>query len=158
MTGPACRLCGAKMTRTLVDLGRTPLANAYLTADQVLRTREPNYPLRVRVCDSCLLVQVEETVPAESIFTDYAYFSSYSSSWVDHARRYAATMIERYSLGAESLVMEVASNDGYPSDITWPRNVLGSGSGCVTFDKRTTRTDGLGSERHRASPASLVKL
>ncbi len=113
MTGPACRLCGAKMTRTLVDLGRTPLANAYLTADQVLRTREPNYPLRVRVCDSCLLVQVEETVPAESIFNDYAYFSSYSSSWVDHARRYAATMIERYSLGAESLVMEVASNDGY---------------------------------------------
>lgn len=113
MTGPACRLCGAKMPRTLIDLGRTPLANAYLTADQVLRTREPNYPLRVRVCDSCLLVQVEETVPAESIFTDYAYFSSYSSSWVDHARRYAATMIERYALGAESMVMEVASNDGY---------------------------------------------
>ncbi len=113
MTGPACRLCGAKMPRTLVDLGHTPLANAYLTTEQMRCTDEPNYPLRVRVCDSCLLVQVEEAVPAESIFSDYAYFSSFSSTWVEHARRYAATMIDRYAIGPESLVMEVASNDGY---------------------------------------------
>ncbi len=108
----ACRLCGARLSRTLVDLGHTPLANAYLTADQAARA-EPVFPLRVRVCDTCLLVQVEEAVPAESIFSDYAYFSSYSSSWVEHARRYAHAMIERYALSRDSLVMEVASNDGY---------------------------------------------
>ena len=111
MNTHSCRLCGTRLTRTLVDLGRTPLANAYLTADGAVR--EPSFPLRVRVCDACLLVQVEEAVPAEAIFSDYAYFSSYSSSWVEHARRYASAMTERYALGPDSLVMEVASNDGY---------------------------------------------
>jgi len=109
---PACRLCGARLHRTLIDLGHTPLANAYLTVEQATRA-EPSFPLCVRVCDGCLLVQVEEAIPAETIFTDYAYFSSYSTSWVDHARRYANAMIERYALTRESLVMEVASNDGY---------------------------------------------
>lgn len=113
MTLPTCRLCGARLTRTLIDLGHTPLANAYLTAEQMRHSTEPSFPLRVRVCDACLLVQVEEAVSAEAIFSDYAYFSSYSSSWVEHARRYAATMIERYDIGRDSLVMEVASNDGY---------------------------------------------
>lgn len=108
----ACRLCGARLSRTLVDLGHTPLANSYLTTEQAIRA-EPMFPLRVRVCDTCLLVQVDETVPAEAIFSEYAYFSSYSSSWVEHARRYANAMIERYALTRESLVMEVASNDGY---------------------------------------------
>ena len=109
-----CRLCGAELIRSFVDLGSTPLANSYLTAEQVAQGRECSYRLHARVCDACLLVQVDETVPADAIFSaDYAYFSSISSSWVAHARRYAETMIERFGLGPRSLVMEVASNDGY---------------------------------------------
>jgi SAM-dependent methyltransferase len=96
----------------MIDLGQTPLANAYLAPDQAT-TAEPCFPLRVMVCDACLLAQVEEAVPAEAIFQDYAYFSSYSSGWVEHARRYAEAMIARLALGPNSLVMEVASNDGY---------------------------------------------
>ncbi len=109
-----CRLCGATLRRSFVDLGATPLANSYLTPEQLARGAEHIYPLHARVCDACLLVQVDETLPADAIFSaDYAYFSSVSSSWVAHARRYADAMIGRFGLGPRSLVMEAASNDGY---------------------------------------------
>jgi hypothetical protein len=113
VTQPTCRLCGNTLTRSFVDLGRTPLANAFVTAEQAAAGVDRAYPLHARVCDGCLLVQVEEVVPADTIFSDYPYFSSFSSTWVEHARRYASAMIERFALNANSLAMEIASNDGY---------------------------------------------
>ena len=107
-----CRLCGAKLSRTFVDLGSTPLANSYPTWNELAKP-EPTYPLHARVCDRCLLVQVDAVVTPEAIFSDYAYFSSYSDSWVEHARRYAKEVQRRFELGDQSLVVEVASNDGY---------------------------------------------
>jgi SAM-dependent methyltransferase len=109
---PACRLCGAALSATFVDLGMSPLCESYLRADQ-LDGPETFYPLHVRICPSCLLVQLPAYVPGEDIFSDYAYFSSYSDSWVAHAKRYAEAMVDRLGLGPESLVTEVASNDGY---------------------------------------------
>jgi len=111
---PLCRYCKAPLTHTLVDLGDQPLANSFLTLEQLAAGTERAYPLRARVCHACFLVQVDDVVPADAIFdADYAYFSSYSASWVEHARRYAEAMIDRFRLGPESLVIEVASNDGY---------------------------------------------
>jgi 2-polyprenyl-3-methyl-5-hydroxy-6-metoxy-1,4-benzoquinol methylase len=107
-----CRFCGAGLTRSFVDLGRSPLANSLLSVEQ-LRQMEPFYPLHVYVCDICLLVQLEEFESAEHIFSDYLYFSSYSESWLQHCREYTAGMVERFGLGAGSLVVEIASNDGY---------------------------------------------
>jgi SAM-dependent methyltransferase len=107
-----CRLCGAGLTRTFVDLGMSPLCESYVCADK-LDDPEVFYPLHVRICESCLLVQLPAYVAGEDIFSDYAYFSSYSDSWVAHAKRYAAEMIGRLGLGEGSLVTEVASNDGY---------------------------------------------
>ena len=113
MTRPlSCRFCHRELTHTFVDLGRTPLANSYLREERDI-AREKSYPLHARVCDGCFLVQVEDVVPATEIFSDYAYFSSYSSSWVEHARRYAEKMITALDLGPASLVAEIASNDGY---------------------------------------------
>src|ERR1700683_590415 len=109
---PECRLCGAPLTRTFVDLGMSPLCESYVPADRIDEA-EVFYPLHVRMCDSCLLVQLPAYVSGEHIFSDYAYFSSYSDSWVAHAKRYAEAMTERLALGAGSLVTEVASNDGY---------------------------------------------
>jgi SAM-dependent methyltransferase len=109
---PRCRFCGAPLTRTFVDLGVMPLANSYLDPRAPARP-EPAYPLHARVCGGCRLVQVDDVVPAEEIFGDYAYFSSYSASWVAHAGRYAAMMRERFGLTGRSRVVEVASNDGY---------------------------------------------
>jgi SAM-dependent methyltransferase len=107
-----CRACGAPLTETFVDLGATPLANSYLEpADADLM--EPHYPLHARVCGSCLLVQLPAVQTAEAIFSDYAYFSSYADSWVEHARRYVAAIVPALGLGPESLVVEIASNDGY---------------------------------------------
>ncbi len=111
-SAPRCRFCATPLVHSLVDLGETPLANAYVDPGQAPE-RDPVYPLHARVCANCFLVQVEDAVPAEEIFSDYAYFSSYSASWVDHARRYAEAMTARLGLGAESFVVEVASNDGY---------------------------------------------
>jgi SAM-dependent methyltransferase len=113
VTGPACRLCGAALRHTLVDLGCTPLANSFVTAEQAASGQDVAYPLHARACEHCFLVQVDEVVPAEAIFSDYAYFSSFSSSWSAHARRYAAEMVARFGLGPDSLVAEIASNDGY---------------------------------------------
>jgi 2-polyprenyl-3-methyl-5-hydroxy-6-metoxy-1,4-benzoquinol methylase len=107
-----CRLCGAELTRTFVDLGMSPLCESYIP-EEALDEAESFYPLHVRLCEACLLVQLPAYVSGESIFSDYAYFSSYSDSWVAHAKRYAHAMIERLSLTRDSLVTEVASNDGY---------------------------------------------
>jgi 2-polyprenyl-3-methyl-5-hydroxy-6-metoxy-1,4-benzoquinol methylase len=100
------------VTRTFVDLGMSPLCESYVPAAK-LDQAETFYPLHVRLCDACLLVQLPAYVPGEEIFSDYAYFSSYSDSWVAHAKRYAQEMTERLSLAPDSLVTEVASNDGY---------------------------------------------
>ena len=114
MTQPACRFCGAPLTHDFVDLGSTPLSNAYLTRAQVEAGLDRAYPLHARVCDACFLVQVDAPVEPERIFDeDYAYFSSYSASWVEHARRYAQAMIARFGLDGHALVVEAASNDGY---------------------------------------------
>jgi hypothetical protein len=96
----------------VVDLGTSPLCESYVSADR-LESMEPFYPLNVWVCQQCFLVQINEYVPAEDIFTEYAYFSSYSSSWLEHCRNYVALMTEQLSLDSDSFVIELASNDGY---------------------------------------------
>jgi SAM-dependent methyltransferase len=108
----ACRFCAAPLSVTFVDLGMSPLCQTHIKPEQ-LHEMEPFYPLHAYVCTSCYLVQLQEFVSPDEIFTEYAYFSSYSTSWVEHARRYAEAMIERFKLGAKSKVMEIASNDGY---------------------------------------------
>jgi SAM-dependent methyltransferase len=108
---PKCLGCGAPLARTLVDLGAMPLANAFVA--EGTPEPDPAYPLHARVCDACLLVQVEPAVPPEAIFSDYAYFSSFSESWLAHCREYAAMAIKRFALNASSKVVEIASNDGY---------------------------------------------
>jgi hypothetical protein len=110
--GHTCRLCGADLVRSFVDLGMSPLCESYLAADKV-DAPETFYPLHVLLCEECLLVQLPAYVPGEAIFSDYAYFSSYSTSWVAHAKRYADEMTAKLGLTADSLVTEVASNDGY---------------------------------------------
>ena len=112
MTAAICRLCEAPLTETFVDLGMSPLCESYVPA-KALDGPETFYPLHVRVCSACLLVQLPAYVPGEDIFSDYAYFSSYSDSWTAHAKRYAGQMTDRLGLGPDSLVAEVASNDGY---------------------------------------------
>jgi len=107
-----CRFCGATLDHVFIDLGVSPLANRYLTRDQ-LGQMEPFYPLRAYVCAECFLVQLEEFEAPADLFSDYAYFASYSDSWVAHARRYAEAAIIRFGLGASSQVIEIASNDGY---------------------------------------------
>ena len=108
----ACRHCAAPLELTVVDLGKSPLCQTVLTTEQ-LEHGEAFYPLHVRACKQCWLVQIPEFVPPEDIFTEYAYFSAYSDSWVEHARRYVDAMTERLGLGSDSLVVELASNDGY---------------------------------------------
>ncbi len=107
-----CRFCSAPLRDTFVDLGMSPLCESYLRLEQ-LNLMEPFYPLHVRVCRKCFLVQLEAYVGGEEIFTEYAYFSSYSQSWVEHSRRYADLAIERLGLTSRSFVVELASNDGY---------------------------------------------
>ena len=109
---PACRICGRPLERTFVDLGMSPLCETFLTAAE-LDGVEHFYPLHVRICDDCLLVQLEAYVPGERSSREYAYFSAFSDSWVEHARAYTEAMIERFGLAADSLVVELASNDGY---------------------------------------------
>jgi SAM-dependent methyltransferase len=107
-----CRFCGAKLNRTFVDLGMSPLCESYLAQDQ-LDQMEPFYPLHVLLCEQCLLVQVLEYVKAENIYGEYAYFSSYSDSWLAHAKSYVDMIVERLNLTTRSQVVELASNDGY---------------------------------------------
>ena len=110
--GGSCRFCGTKLRHTFVDLGMSPLCQTHISPEQ-LNHMEPFYPLRAYVCHECFLVQLEEFVAPGDIFSDYAYFSSYSDSWVEHARRYAEAMTQRFGLNAKSQVVEIASNDGY---------------------------------------------
>jgi len=109
---PGCRACSAPLSYVFVDLGMSPLANSYLKPEQLNRM-EPFYPLRAYVCGTCLLVQLEDFETPERIFTDYAYFSSYSSAWLAHAKRYVEGAIARFGLTGASSVVEIASNDGY---------------------------------------------
>ena len=108
-----CRACDAPLSRTFVDLGTSPLSNGFLTSDRLLGP-ETHWPLSVYVCDACLLVQLPRFESPETIFdNEYAYFSSYSDSWLQHARAYAAQMRGMLDLNQDSLVVEIASNDGY---------------------------------------------
>jgi SAM-dependent methyltransferase len=110
--GATCRACGIPLSHTFVDLGMSPLCETYPSAADLNRM-EPFYPLHVYVCDGCFLVQLEEYVGPDEIFGHYPYFSSYSDSWLDHARRYAHQMAARFGLGPHTRVVELGSNDGY---------------------------------------------
>ncbi|ORW91912.1 SAM-dependent methyltransferase [Mycobacterium sp. IEC1808] len=124
-----CRHCGNPVEHTFVDLGFAPPSNAYLRADD-LSNPEVHYPLRVKVCDRCWLVQTEDYTRAEELFSpDYAYFSSTSSTWLEHAARYVRMITERLQLGPESFVIEVASNDGYLL-----RNFVAAGIPCLGIE------------------------
>ena len=107
-----CRFCGENLRHTFVDLGMSPLCESYLSVEQ-LNQMEPFYPLHVFVCEKCFLVQLEEYVNPETIFTEYAYFSSYADTWLQHCKTYTQAMTERFKLDRNSFVVEVASNDGY---------------------------------------------
>lgn len=107
-----CRFCGSELKRTLIDLGAAPLSNSYVAETQ-LNHGEVAYPLHVYVCTECFLVQLEEFKSPEGIFSDYAYFSSYSNSWLEHAKNYTDMMIARFGFHVKSFVVEAASNDGY---------------------------------------------
>src|SRR5262245_24582911 len=108
----ACRFCGAWLRHTFVDLGMSPLCESLITEEQ-LNLMEPFYPLHVFVCEECFLVQLLEYVKLQDIYTEYAYFSSYSDSWLEHARMYVEMVTARFKLSAKSQVVELASNDGY---------------------------------------------
>jgi SAM-dependent methyltransferase len=112
VTAPPCRFCGAPLERTFVDLGLSPLCQRHVEPDGLDQSEEL-HPLHVRVCGECFLVQLKEYVSPARIFDDYAYFSSYSDTWLAHAKAYSERMVERLRLGPESLVVELASNDGY---------------------------------------------
>jgi SAM-dependent methyltransferase len=122
MPDACCRFCGARLTETFADLGMSPPSNAFLKAPQ-LRATERFYPLHAWVCGDCKLVQLEEFETPSEIFSQYAYFSSYSESWLKHAQAYVEMMIRRFSLGPRSRVVEIASNDGYLLQYFKQRNV-----------------------------------
>ena len=107
-----CRFCGTSLVQSFADLGMSPLSNAYLKPEQ-LQQMERFYPLHAWVCGSCFLVQLEQFETPENIFSDYAYFSSYSDSWLKHAADYTDAMVRRFGLNSNSHVVEIASNDGY---------------------------------------------
>lgn len=119
---PTCRFCGSELVDTFVDLGMSPPCETYLTHDQ-LNAMERFYPLHAWVCSRCFLVQLEEYVSAEEIFGEYAYFSSYSTSWVEHAKAYVDAIVPRLELTQDSLVVELASNDGYLLRHFLPRGI-----------------------------------
>lgn len=107
-----CRACENELNDTFVDLGVSPLSNSYLTSD-ALEAMEPHYPLKVLLCSHCWLVQLPAATTPENIFSDYAYFSSFSQSWLDHAKEYVEKMIKRFGFNENNSVVEIASNDGY---------------------------------------------
>lgn len=124
-----CRHCGSPLQHTFLDLGFAPPSNAYLVAEDLNRP-EQYFPLRVKVCDQCWLVQTEDYAQADELFcSDYAYFSSTSTSWLDHAARYSEKMRQELQLDVESLVIEIASNDGYLL-----RNFLAAGVPCLGIE------------------------
>lgn len=107
-----CRFCATRLDHTFVDLGMSPLCESFVKADD-LNKPEVFYPLHVYVCSNCFLVQVEEFVSPREIYSDYAYFSSYSDSWLAHSKKYVNDMVDRFGFDENSLVAEIASNDGY---------------------------------------------
>jgi 2-polyprenyl-3-methyl-5-hydroxy-6-metoxy-1,4-benzoquinol methylase len=117
-----CHFCGASLRQTFIDLGMSPLCESYLSSADLNRG-EAFYPLHVYVCEKCFLVQLEEYQSVENIFSDYAYFSSFSDSWLKHADTYCGKMTKRFSLSDKSFVVEVASNDGYLLQYFVQRNV-----------------------------------
>src|SRR5580704_5083706 len=121
-TTQPCRFCGATLRSTFVDLGMSPLCESYPAAKD-FKTGEVYYPLHVYSCEKCFLVQLEEFEKAENIFSDYAYFSSYSDSWLKHCENYCSRMMQRLGLSENSFVVEVASNDGYLLQYFVKRNV-----------------------------------
>lgn len=124
-----CRHCGSILTNTFVDLGFAPPSNAYLLKED-LCLPEKYYPLSTKICDQCWLVQTEDYAQADELFNDnYAYFSSTSSGWLEHAKNYTTSMIERFSLNKESYIVEIASNDGYLL-----RNFVASGIPCLGIE------------------------
>ena len=125
---PLCRFCEASLGLTVVDLGMSPLCEAFLTPDQA-RQMEPFFPLRVFACERCYLVQLEAFVAPDHIFSEYAYFSSYSTAWVEHARQYVEMIVDRLQLGSHDLVVELASNDGYLL-----QHVVSAGIPCLGID------------------------
>jgi hypothetical protein len=131
----ACRACGGRLGLTFCDLGRQPVANSYVPPEQA-GVPEPSFPLRAVVCDACRLVQLDTVVDERGIFTDYAYLSSMSSTWLDHAARFCAAMTERLRLDAESFVVEVASNDGYLL-----RNFVAAGIPCLGVEPAANVAD-----------------
>lgn len=112
MRDKTCRFCNTQLTDTFVDLGMSPLANSYVNSER-LQKGEKFYPLHTYVCPSCYLVQLEEFESPEGIFSEYAYFSSFSSSWLTHCKEYTEKVIDRFLLNKDSQVIEIASNDGY---------------------------------------------
>lgn len=108
----SCRFCHHGLDKTFIDLGISPLSNAYLTQDD-LGKKEVFFPLHVQICEQCFLVQLPQFESPENIFTDYAYFSSYSDSWLKHSSSYTDMMIQRFSINNQWKVVEIASNDGY---------------------------------------------
>jgi SAM-dependent methyltransferase len=120
-----CRLCGSDRLRSVLDLGATPPCEKFLTADE-LDSPEATFPLHLRLCEDCLLLQIPALITPEDTFTEYAYFSSFSDSWVQHAKTFVDEAVERLGLGSDSLVVEVASNDGYLL-----QHVLTAGIRCV---------------------------
>ena len=131
-----CRHCGIQLQHTFLDLGFAPPSNAYLSEDDLSRP-EIYYPLKIKVCDRCWLVQTEDYAEANTLFTpDYAYFSSTSSGWLEHARHYAEKMIADLGLGGDSYVIEVASNDGYLL-----KNFVSSGIPCLGIEPTASTAD-----------------
>lgn len=112
MSDKQCRFCQTHLTDTVVDLGMSPLSNSYVSAER-LNAKESFYPLHAYVCPECFLVQLEDFESPDAIFNDYAYFSSYSDTWLDHARQYTEKICERFTITRQKLVVEIASNDGY---------------------------------------------
>jgi hypothetical protein len=122
VTHPPCLSCGQQLQQTFVDLGMSPLANSYVSAKQAGQ-HELFFPLHTRVCLHCFLVQLEPVARPEDIFSDYAYFSSFSDMWLDHARTYTEKVAERFALNSQSWVVEIASNDGYLLQYFVPKGI-----------------------------------
>jgi 2-polyprenyl-3-methyl-5-hydroxy-6-metoxy-1,4-benzoquinol methylase len=117
-----CRFCASPLNHSFCDLGKTPLSNGYLKKEQ-LGVQEPSFALHAYVCEKCFLVQLEEMETPDKIFSDYAYFSSYSESWLDHVKKYTGAMVERFAFSAKDQVVEIASNDGYLLQFFKERNI-----------------------------------
>src|SRR5580765_1540869 len=157
----SCRSCGATLTTLFADLGMTPISNAFRTA-AMLCEPEQFYPLRAFVCDACRLVQLRDFEVPETHFHDaYAYYSSYTQSWLEHARAYAKGAIERFKLDARSLVVEVASNDGYLLQYFLARGIPSLGidpaANCAAVAKQKHELETIVTFFNKATALALAK-